>query len=780
MAYYAGSYRQLLFGVSQQVAKDRQEGQNEAQENMTSDLVTAPRRRAPVRAIAPLQAYTDPDKIAQARTTVGGVDAAVIVDTATGALHVVRESDGASLYSATNSYLVAGKAQSIRFAGLGDELYICNVEVKPVEAPSAASKTLPNPARHGFAYVAAGAFSKTYSLTITSRSTGASTTVSIVTGATDPAQAQPESIMAALYDQLIANATVGTAQGFAYYMTGAYLYISAPYDITVSTTSGSTYIVASNASQIRDTSLLPANLPGAANGYIIAVGTTKQLTYYRWVANEKKWLEDAAVAAQTTLTGMPVRLVYDTSYLLETPVYETRASGDAESNPSLKFVTLGISGMSVMGGRLVLLANEYVCMSGADKPLRWYRSSVASLLDGDPIEVAANYSVSNPYEYAVQFNKDLVLFAKTHQGIVPGGGTLTPRTTTATVATQYSATNTCAPAVTGRSVFFAASRSQGFGAIWEMTPSQYTDTQVQADDVTNHIPRYVQGPIRFATASSTSNIVVFGTANRKELLVHEYLWQGVEKVHSAWHRWTFRHDLISAYFAGDRLVCLFGAGGRLYLADMDLRAGAGVGGTTTPRLDFYTEVVCAEENVLVVPAWFYGLHDPDALWLFKLSGENPYLRERCREALPETVGPDIVSYALVIPQAKVGDRYAIGSRYRSLLAPTRPILKDRNDVAITTERTQLHKLTFSLVNTGEVTVIVADAARDPVEYSTTPLRIYSNALGGGLPLAASATLGVPCRVDMQSAMISIESDDVYDLNVTSLEYGFRYNQRYRR
>ena len=177
------------------------------------------------------------------------------------------------------------------------------------------------------------------------------------------------------------------------------------------------------------------------------------------------------------------------------------------------------------------------------------------------------------------------------------------------------------------------------------------------------------------------------------------------------------------------------------MADMDLRAGAGVGGTTTPRLDFYTEVTCDEENVLVVPAWFYSLHDPDALWLFKLSGENPYLRERCREALPETVGPDIVSYALVIPQAAVGERYAVGSRYRSLLAPTRPILKDRNDVAITTERTQLHKLTFSLVNTGEVTVTVSDAARAPVEYSTTPLRIYSKELGSGLPLAASATLG---------------------------------------
>lgn len=88
------------------------------------------------------------------------------------------------------------------------------------------------------------------------------------------------------------------------------------------------------------------------------------------------------------------------------------------------------------------LASRQRPQESTRSPLRWYRSSVASLLDSDPWETAANAAVSSPYEYAVQFNKDLILFAKTHQGIVPGSALLTPRTAVASVSNSL--TNTAA------------------------------------------------------------------------------------------------------------------------------------------------------------------------------------------------------------------------------------------------------------------------------------------------------------------------------------------------
>jgi hypothetical protein len=775
MAYWAGSIRQLLFGVSQQIPKDRLDGQVEEQVNMTSDLVTGPRRRAPVRTISRVMDYTDPARLAQDNTNIGGTPAVLLVDTVTGTLVVADETTGTVLHTVTNSYLQAAKGSDIRMVTLSEEVFICNVSVKPTTAPWPGAAGLPDPTKAGYLYVVAGAFSKEYTLSVTNQTTGTTTSVDYTTPSSDPATAQPEAIITQLRTLAAANATIGTAAGVTYTQSGAYLYISAPFPITVSTDSGSAYIRGSNDSSIRDSSELPARLPGVADGYIIAVGATEAKTYYRWTNLRKRWIEDAKTSTQVTLTNMPLRLREAAGvYTLEAPEYERRASGDSTSNPSFKFTQFGITGLSAIQGRLVILSNEYVAMSGSNQPLRWYRSSVATLVDDDPIEVAASAAIATPYEYALQFNKDLVLFAQSHQGIVPGAGILTPRSAVATVATRYTYQPGVSPVQTGRTIFYPSPRSQGFSGIWEMAPSQFTDTQVQADDSTGHIPRYIQGPVRLIAASTTTNIVVIGTAIPNELIVHEYLWQGAEKAHASWHRWEFAHPVLAAYFAGDRLICLFGIAGEVVLCEIDLRVGAGAGGATVGRLDFSTELTCTVAGQLSMPLWMYSIHDPDDLWLFKTGGDNAYLKER----VLSVSGTDPV--VLSAPAAEVGDVYTVGSLFESVLTPTRPILKDQNGVPITTERTQLHRLVVSLENTGELTFTIEDAARAPFEYTTTPLRLFSQELGAGTPLAASAPVNVPCRVDMQSAIVSMRTRDVYDMNVTSLEYGFRYNQRYRR
>ena len=776
MSYFAGSYRQLLFGVSQQVAKDRLEGQVEIQENMTSDVVTGPRRRAPVRAIAEVAAYTDSSRIAQDKTNIGGRDATVLVNAVTGQVTVVADDTGAVLFSGINTYLIAPAGKNIRLTTLGDAVFLLNTTVKPTSAAWAGASGLPDPEKTGYIYVVAGGFSKQYNLTVTNRDTNVTTTVTHTTHATDAAQAQPEYIITQLRTAAQANANIGTGAGVVYAQTGAYLYISAPFRITVSTDSGSQYIRASNASSIRDVSELPARLDDTANGYIVDVGASETKTYYRWESSTKRWVEDASKPAQVVLTNMPIQLTVTLGvYSLVVPTYERRASGDDTTNPLLRFTEYGITGMASLQGRLVLLANEYVCMSGSDKPLRWFRSTVSSVLASDPIEVAGTPSVSSPYEYGVQFNKDLVLFARTHQGIVPGSGVITPSNAVVGVATGYTFQTSCSPVVTGRTVFFPAPRSQGYSGVWEMVPSQYTDAQLQADDVTSHIPRYIFGDIRFLAASTTTNIVVAGTGVQNELIVHEYLWTGAEKAHAAWHRWTFAHPVLGAYFVGDRLVLLFGVAGQMVLASVDLREGAGPTSAQTARLDFGQSATCSVAGELTIPTWVYNLRGSAPLWVFKTSGVGAFLPQTPTAAVGS--GSNTV---LSVVDAEVGDVYSLGTKFTSVLSPTRPINKDRNGVPITTERTQLHSMVFSFASTGEITITISDAARTPFEYVTTPLRMFSQELGAGQPLAASAQVKVPCRVDMQSASVVVETDDVYDLNITSLEYGFRYNQRYRR
>lgn len=780
MAYNESAYPNLLFGVSQQAPQDRLPGQLDLQVNMTSDLVGGLRRRPSVGIVGDISPYTTLANVRQYNTDMGGVSVSVIIDTGSGSIRVANEATGALLAQFYSEYLVGSPASRIRLVTLNDAVYICNLDKKltVTEAPEKAS--YPDPERVGYFYVVTGAFGKEYRVTLTNRANGGQQDIAYVTpqgtATGDAEKSTPEYIAARLSEQ--ATLVWGPTFGATNVPTGAYVSVGTTNPAvfpTISSTSGSNYLRTSNAASIRDPAELPARL-AQADGLIMATGQGNVKTFYRYNDISKVWVEDCNWRDMVQIGNTPVRLrLVEGVYQIDQPQYERRAAGDEKSNPLLKFVTDGITGMAAFQGRLVFLSNEYACMSASDNPLRWFRSTLATVADNDPIEVAAQGSLTAPYEYAVNFNKDLVMFSKRYQGIVPGGTLVTPRTANVSLMTRYEVDTAAEPTAAGRSIFFGAPRSQGYVGMHEMVPSQYADSQYVADDVTAHIPRYVKGPFRFMVSSSTSNIMVAGTADNRELLVHEYLWSAAEKVHASWHKWTFAHPVIDAYFSGDVLIVLFGVNGRLIMTRIDLQRGAGDISPTVPRLDFFYEAACTVAGRITVPSAVVDA-SPDLLYAFKVKGDGAYLGQKVVTVTPGVTG----FYNITIPEAVVGDEYIVGRRYTSSIIPTSPVIKDAKGVPITTTRAVLHRYRVSVANTGQFDYTVGDRARQVAETETTPLRLYSQQLGAGMPLADTETVIIPARVDMRTATLNLMTDDYYDLNIRSIEYGFRYHQRFRR
>ncbi|QHJ82064.1 MAG: hypothetical protein [Bacteriophage sp.] len=762
--------------MSQQAPQDRLPGQLDAQFNMTSDLVAGLRRRPGVALVAGIGAYSDVGKVRQYNTDMGGVSVSIVVDSGTGTLRVIEENSGVLLATLTNPYLTAASARVIRMVTLNDAVWVCNTDQRPVVAASADKALYPNPDRMGYFYIVTGTFSKEYRVTLTNRTTGASVDVAYTTpsgsAVGDAALATPDYIALTLANL---GVTAWSTFGLTISRNGGYVTLqSTTTDLTVSSVSGNVYVRTSNAGSIRDAAELPARLE-AADGYIIATGAGNVKTYYRYDNARKVWTEDSAWADMVAMSNMPLQLVRSALgvYSLVSPTYERRAAGDAKSNPVLKFATDGITGMAAFQGRLVMLSNEYACLSASDNPLRWFRSTLSAVADNDPIEVAAQGSLTAPYEYAVNFNKDLVMFSRRYQGIIPGGALVTPRTANVALMTRYEVDTTAEPTAAGRSIFFGAPRSLGFVGMHEMVPSQYSDSQYVADDVTSHIPRYVQGPFRFMVSSTTSNIMVAGTGVPTEMLIHEYLWSAAEKVHASWHKWIFKWPIIDAYFSGDVLVALFGVNGQLVITRIDMQRGAGDVSPTVPRLDYYVDAVCTVAGKLSLPIIAMDLGTD--LRAFKIGGANAYLGQKVFSSTPSG-GFQVLD----IPEAVVGDKYTVGYVYASTFTLTPPVIKDAKDVPITTTRAVLHQYRVSVANTGQFSYNVSDAIRQTGDTTTTPLRLYSQQLGAGLPLADTATVTIPARVDMRTALLTLATDDYYDLNVRSIEYGFRYHQRFRR
>lgn len=784
MAYFEGSYKQLLFGVSQQARKDRLDGQVEEQVNMTSDLTFGLRRRSAAQlAFLGPSMVTDWNRLSFTYTEVGGRRVLVVIDTTTGLL-TVRSTIGDVLYTQQDDYLVATVRSSISFAVVQDALYIANIEKTPYEV--AATTEYPDPKYRGFFFVNAGAYNKTYYITI--GVPDAEWTVEVESaGTANPARAQPEHVAGLLMKALQDHPDVGTTAGFAYLQVGAYVYITAPVAISVSSGSGTAYVKTSGASNVPLVSDLPATLPPEAEGYIVGVGTGKVKVYYRWVQAEKAWVEDAEWTSLSVPTQMPLRLSFsDQTWALGTPEYERRTAGNETTNPALQFLERPLSGITSFQGRLVLLAGDFVCMSASNKPERWYRSTMAQLEADDPIEIAASSTLATPYRHGVQFNQDLVLFSEQYQATVPGRAALTPASATLSISSTYTNDPSVRPVPVGMSMYFAAPRAAGWAGMWEMTPSPYNENQLSAQDVTGHIPQYIRGPVRFIAASSTTNIVVVGDSkDAREVVIHEYLWTGTEKVHQSWHRWRFEYPVHFAYFDGDvvYLVCQ-GQSNRWMHIRVDIRQGAGDAGLTAGRLDYYWENAVGSDGYLLVPSPLPQLwaksEDPATLmefqpWAFHLNGDYVGVRELL---VPVEVVPNVgVRYRVTAP---VGVYIRAGVKYTSLVTPSAPVVRDQNDVPITTQRASLHKFVLNLQNTGEFTYQTQDHYRTLDPVVTSPLRFGSPELTAGAPQVADGTVYIPCRLDMQTTLLTLSTDDVYDLNVTSLEYGFKYHQRYGR
>jgi len=779
MSAFESSYKSLLQGVSQQIPSERLPGQVGAQENMLSDPVTNVRRR-PGCALAFSRASTDSnsDNLKGWFTDIAGERVHVILNTATGEVVLLDEAHTELAVLDGAPYLVASAPNMIQAATVGDEFFLLNRSIKPTAGAAGAGD---DPQGAGFFYIVAGAFSRKYEVTITTSvgTISASYTTPDGTGGGHAALTTP-SYIAEQLDAGLVTAGLATAGVSALHRSTAYVFVqgdTGTLNVTVSTSTGSAYIVASRARYTNVVGNLPAQLPSQADGFIMSVGDTRSPQYYQYVHASLSWLESGAYGSTTSLEDMPVGITYDgTDWGFNTATFEGRTAGDAESNPDPHFLTSGITGISAYQGRLVLLAGSRVCLSASNKPRRFYRSTVTVVLDSDMIEVGASANSSASYEYAVPFQKDLLLFSNAYQALIPTGNqALTPRTASVVLTSSHETDTTSPPIPMGRTLMYPVPKSKDFFGVMEMVPSPYTDSQYVSADSTPHLPKYMGGRCRFSVASSVANLALFApTGDKQSLIVHEYLWDGDQKVQSAWHRWTFEHEIACAYFASEIVYLLFVQNEQIVAGTLDPRVGVlTFDAERRPFLDLHSTVTIVD-NVVTLPAWLLAF-DPDAADSVALSAVSGDL---AGDAVGFTREGDTLRTVRSWASGPVG----VGFPYRSSVSPTPPVVRDFNDVVISSTKQTLLRYLVGTKNSSQYVAKVYDrnTEEDPT-YNVGTLSWSSSELElGRAKYASEAVAVVPCRTNVNSTVAEFSTDGTGELNLVSLEYVVKYHMKIRR
>lgn len=783
MSAFEDSFKSQLQGVSQQIARERLDGQVSQQINMLSDAATNVRRRPGAEYKYHVDGYGGTaDSTIVWDTDISGIKCQVVLDISTGVVRVLDAGTYAVLATLpASAYLTTSSIEYIQATTVGDELFFVNTTVHPALGVSGTGVL--DPEAHGFFWIKAGAFSKTYDVTVTHASGSPTLTYKATyttpdgTAAGDADKTTPDYIAQKLADAINAvtllaiNASPGSSEVFLTLgTTGG--------GLKVETSSGSSYVVVSGSSYLRDVADLPAKfVSGGSDGYIIKTGDFSLPRYYRYSYADVAWLECGSYTSELTLTGCPISLAYNAGWALVTDPFEGRLAGDADNNPAPAFVDRGITGVATYQGRLVLLAGPTVCMSASNHPRRFYRSTMTGLLDNDTIGVRASAASSAAFVHGVEFGKDLLLFSEKYQAVVAGSNVaITPRTAAVVIISSYIGDVTSRPVPAGRTLMYPAPRSKDYFGLMEMEASPNVDSSYTSYDSTAHLPKYMLGRCRASVSSSVANMVVFmPTDERNTMVVHEYTWEGANKVQRAWHKWTFRYNIANAYFAGAELHIVFVQNGVLVTLTIDPRASSSdTSAVYRAPLDFST-VQTVTDHLLPVPNWLRTF-DPSVPNVLAACVSTGVLKS---EPVGVTVEPGNLRTNMAYSDGDVN----LGVPYTSVLEPSPPMMKDYNGVKVSSNKTTVLRYMIGTSNSREYMVSVSDShTTSPEALPESPL-LFSSVeleLGEALVGGADSVSVVPARTVAESTHLVLSTDGTGDMNVVSLEFVLRYREKIKR
>lgn len=765
MSVYEGVYKSLIQGVSQQTPQEREDGQLGAQLNMLSDPVTGLRRRAGVKYFSTISTI-NPESYIRI-VNIDGVQRIIAIDTVSGNLYVFNDFASATpawnVMSSSYFKTLAGKS-AIKTTVARGNFFIVNTERVPEKVVSATS-TRKDPSKYGYFSVLSSAFSKSFFISV--RYGSHTFTKTITTSADSAANATPEYVAVQIAGWL---KFPEPAEFLNVSRDGTTVAIEAKDKdnsdvLEVTTSTSPVYLVASGMSTVRNKSELLGTLPDMLDGYTMAVGNTGNAAYYQYTKSTGMWSEVGVFEKDYTISNVPKYLYFNAAGTpelnnLDIPM---RPAGDEDNNPLPKFIGYGITGISAYQSRLVLLSGSYVNMSKTTDFNQFMRTTVTEVLDDDAIEISSASLSSAQFEYAVPYNKDLVLIAQDQQAVIPANSTvLTPKTAVIYPSTKLDISLATEPVTVARSMYYTYQRGSEYYQVGEFIPNSYTDSQYYSQNLTDHIPLYATGVCTTLASSTTNNMVVM-CSDSTEVLVNQFLWRGDERPLMAFHKWELPYKVMYAQFLQEYLVLFMSDdSGNLVIGTTNVQLNQ-LDDKPVPYLDNYQYVEITD-----------GVGDFPT---YTPSGELV-------ATMYDTVLSRHKEVAITVDGNTVHCPYdgtiVLGTRYESSFQLTPPFIKDDNGKVVAGTRTTIQQLRMTFKDTGRFNVLVQDTMGVAYDNDDDTALTWSETDLGYSWVNSIGSVVIPCRTRLSSTQCSVSTTGTTDLNLVSTEYVLRTASKRRR
>ncbi len=237
---------------------------------------------------------------------------------------------------------------------------------------------------------------------------------------------------------------------------------------------------------------------------------------------------------QIDAATMPHQLTQSGSnFTFNTISWSQRTVGDTDTNKDPSFIGKKITSLFFFKNRFGVTADEKVVFSESGEFDNFFRTSVTSPSDSDPIDVDVTHTRVSKVEHAIPFNEQLLLFSQQSQFFIESNGALSSDSISINPASHFEMDVDMPPVAAGVNVYFAQV-SGGFSRIRELFVATDLDTH-DAADITAHVPKFIPKNVYRASASTSEDIIYFLSADTpSRIYCYKYNWAGTDKNQSAW------------------------------------------------------------------------------------------------------------------------------------------------------------------------------------------------------------------------------------------------------
>ena len=229
-----------------------------------------------------------------------------------------------------------------------------------------------------------------------------------------------------------------------------------------------------------------------------------------------------------------------TSYTL--PKWGERTVGDLDSAPNPSFIGRTINNVFFFRNRLGFLAGDNVVLSRVSEFFNFFPETVISVIDSEPIDVAASHTKVAILKHAVTVGEQLILFSEQTQFVLTSSSdSLTPKTANVIVATEFESSAAAQPVGSGSSIYFLTKKGSFAGIREYITQGEEIR---DAANTTIHVPKLIPSNIfKMAVSNNQDVLVLLGTDNPNKLYINRWLYgNDFSKILNSWFTFTINSN----------------------------------------------------------------------------------------------------------------------------------------------------------------------------------------------------------------------------------------------